>query len=89
MRHRTQLYPEESQYRWLKQQQARQGVSIAQLVRDLIDSARAHRPSMAGDPLIRHLLEEPPAEGASGSCAADHLQLRVRRDLHCASDGSG
>lgn len=67
MRHRTQLYLEESQYQWLKQQQARQGVSIARLVRDLIDSARARRPSMTGDPLIRHLLEEPPAEGASGS----------------------
>jgi hypothetical protein len=66
MRHRTQLYLDEGQYRWLKQQ-ARQGRSIAEVVRELIDAARSRRSSQAGDPLIRYLLEEPAAEGVGGS----------------------
>ncbi len=69
MRHRTQLYLDDSQYRWLKQQ-ASQGRSIAEIVRELIDAARSRRPSQVRDPLIRHLLEEPAAaevEGAGGT----------------------
>lgn len=66
MQHRTQLYLDDAQYRWLKQQ-ARQGRSIAAVVRELIDAARSRRPSQARDPLIRYLLEEPPGEGADGS----------------------
>jgi hypothetical protein len=66
MRHRTQLYLDDSQYRWLKQQ-ARQGKSIAEVVRELIDTARSRRPSQARDPLIRYLLEEPTTEGTDGS----------------------
>jgi hypothetical protein len=66
MRHRTQLYLDESQYRWLKQQ-ARQGKSVAEVVRGLIDAARARRPSQARDPLIRYLADEPPATGAERS----------------------
>jgi hypothetical protein len=66
MQHRTQLYLDESQYRWLKQQ-ARRGGSIAAVVRELIDAARAHRPDGAGDPLIRYLIDEPPAVGAGDS----------------------
>jgi len=66
MRHRTQLYLDEDQYRWLKQRAARQG-SIAGVVRDLIDAARSRRPSSARDPLIRYLAEDPPAEGTSPS----------------------
>jgi hypothetical protein len=66
MRHRTQLYLDDGQYRWLKQQ-ARQGGSIAGVVRDLVDAARARRPSQARDPLIRYLVDEPPAEGAAHS----------------------
>jgi hypothetical protein len=66
MQHRTQLYLDEGQYRWLKQQ-ARRGGSIAAVVRELIDTARARRPDSAGDPLIRYLTDEPPAEGAGDS----------------------
>jgi hypothetical protein len=66
MRHRTQLYLDDGQYRWLKQQ-ARQGGSIAGVVRELIEVARSRRPSHARDPLIRYLLDEPPAEGSGDS----------------------
>jgi hypothetical protein len=66
MQHRTQLYLDDGQYRWLKQQ-ARRGGSIAAVVRELIDAARSRRPDSAGDPLIRYLIDEPPAEGAGDS----------------------
>ena len=66
MRHRTQLYLGEDQYRWLKQRAGNRG-SIAGVVRDLIDAARARRPSRARDPLIRFLMDEPPAHGAAPS----------------------
>ena len=66
MRHRTQLYLDDGQYRWLKQQ-ARQEGSIAQVVRDLIDTARSRKPNPARDPLIRYLIDEPPGEGTHGS----------------------
>jgi hypothetical protein len=66
MQHRTQLYLDDGQYRWLKQQ-APQGGSIAAVVRDLIDAARSRRTSRAGDPLIRCLIDEPPAKGAGDS----------------------
>jgi hypothetical protein len=66
MRHRTQLYLDDGQYRWLKQQAQREG-SIAGVVRDLIDTARSRRPSLARDPLIRYLIDEPPAEGSHSS----------------------
>ena len=62
MRHRTQLYLDEDQYRWLKQRAGNRG-SIAGVVRDLIDAARARRPNPARDPLIRFLMDEPPADG--------------------------
>ena len=55
---RTQLYLEEAQYRWLKSQAGRHG-SIAEVVRALIDAARARQPDALRDPLIRHLLAEP------------------------------
>jgi hypothetical protein len=58
MQHRTQLYLDDAQYQWLKQQ-ARGGGSIASVVRDLIDVARSRRPSHARDPLIRYLMDEP------------------------------
>ncbi len=66
MRHRTQLYLEEDQYRWLRQRAGQHG-SIAGVVRDLIDAARARRPSSAHDPLIRYLAEAPPANGGTPS----------------------
>lgn len=62
MRHRTQLYLDEDQYRWLKQRAGRRG-SIAGVVRNLIDLARQEQaPEGAHDPLIRYLLEDPPGE---------------------------
>jgi len=76
MRHRTQLYLDDSQYRWLKQQAGQRG-SIAAVVRDLIEAARSHRASPAGDPLIRYLLEEPAADGKVASTVAT-----IDRDLY-------
>jgi hypothetical protein len=66
MTHRTQLYLDESQYRWLKQRAGERG-SIAAVVRDLIDAARARRPNVAADQLIRYLQDEPPADGGAAS----------------------
>lgn len=60
MAHRTQLYLDEAQYRWLRREAGRVG-SIAQVVRDLIDAARTSE-SGPGDPLIDLLLEQPPAQ---------------------------
>lgn len=73
MRHRTQLYLDDGQYRWLKQQ-ASQGRSIAEVVRELIDAARSRRPSQVRDPLIRYLLEEPAAAGAEGAGGGSSVQ---------------
>jgi len=66
MRHRTQLYLDEDQYRWLKQRASRGG-SIAAVVRELIDGARSRTPSLAGDPFIRYLATEPPADSGAPS----------------------
>jgi hypothetical protein len=70
MRHRTQLYLDPDQYRWLKQRAGRDG-SIAGVVRDLIDAARSRRPAMANDPLLRYLADEPPADGGAPTTVAD------------------
>jgi hypothetical protein len=59
---RTQLYLEDTQYRWLKAQAGRRG-SMAGVVRGLIDAARSSQPGGAGDPLIRNLLADPAADG--------------------------
>lgn len=56
---RTQLYLDETQYRWLKSQAARRG-SIAAVVRGLIDAARTRQPDASSDPLIRYLLADLP-----------------------------
>lgn len=66
---RTQLYLDEDQYRWLKQQAGARG-SIARVVRGLVDSARSLIPNPAGDPLIRYLFDEPPGKGKRPSDAA-------------------
>lgn len=66
MRHRTQLYLDPDQYRWLKQRAGEHG-SIAGVVRELIDAARSRRPSVARDPLIRYLAEDPPADAGAAS----------------------
>jgi hypothetical protein len=66
MRHRTQLYLDPDQYRWLKQRARRSG-SIAAVVRELIDAARSSRADPSGDPLIAYLAEEAPGEGTGAS----------------------
>ncbi|MDQ3145852.1 MAG: hypothetical protein M3R01_02770 [Actinomycetota bacterium] len=66
MPHRTQLYLDDDQYRWLKQRAGRSG-TIAAVVRSLIDAARKEpAPDAAQDPLIRYLLEDP-GEGPAPS----------------------
>lgn len=76
MKHRTQLYLDDSQYRWLKQQAGARG-SIAAVVRDLIETARSNRSSIADDPLVRYLLEQPAGEGAGASTVST-----LDRDLY-------
>jgi hypothetical protein len=62
MKHRTQLYLDEGQYRWLKQRAGEAG-SIAAVVRDLIDAERARGVDAAADPLLSYLVEEAPGKG--------------------------
>jgi len=62
MKHRTQLYLDDSQYRWLKQRAGGSG-SIAAVVRELIDAERRRLADPAADPLLRFLVEERPAKG--------------------------
>lgn len=66
MKHRTQLYLDEGQYRWLQQRAGKAG-SIAAVVRELIDAERARRADPAGDPLLRFLVDEPPGSGREGT----------------------
>jgi hypothetical protein len=66
MKHRTQLYLDEGQYRWLKQRAGGSG-SIAAVVRELIDAERARLADPAGDPLLRFLVDEAPARGREGT----------------------
>jgi hypothetical protein len=62
MRHRTQLYLDEGQYRWLKQRAGDAG-SIAAVVRDLIDAERTRGADPAADPLLSYLVDEAPGKG--------------------------
>jgi hypothetical protein len=62
MRHRTQLYLDEGQYRWLKQRAGEAG-SIAAVVRELIDAERARGVDPAADPLLSYLVDERPGKG--------------------------
>lgn len=62
MKHRTQLYLDEGQYRWLQRRAGKAG-SIAAVVRELIDAERARRADPAADPLLHFLVEEPPGRG--------------------------
>ena len=66
MKHRTQLYLDEAQHRWLRQRAGRSG-SIAGVVRELIDAERARRPDRAGDPLLSYLVEDAPGRGREGT----------------------
>ncbi len=56
MKHRTQLYLDEAQHRWLRQRAGSKG-SIAAVVRQLIDAERARRPDPTADPLLRYLVD--------------------------------
>jgi hypothetical protein len=66
MKHRTQLYLDEGQHRWLKQRAGKSG-SIAAVVREMIDAERLRRPDPAADPLLCFLVEEAPARGSEGT----------------------
>ncbi len=66
MKHRTQLYLDEGQYRWLRQRAGKAG-SIAAVVRELIDAERARLADPAADPLLRFLVEESPGRGVEGT----------------------
>lgn len=66
MKHRTQLYLDEGQYRWLKQRAGKAG-SIAAVVRELVDAERARLADPGGDPLLRFLVEESPGHGREGT----------------------
>jgi hypothetical protein len=66
MKHRTQLYLDEGQYRWLKQRAGGAG-SIAAVVRELIDAERAQLADPAADPLLRFLAEDSPGRGRKGT----------------------
>ncbi len=76
MRHRTQLYLDEGQYRWLKQRAGEAG-SIAAVVRDLIDAERARGVDAARDPLLSYLVEEAPGKGRKGTSVSS-----LDRDLY-------
>jgi len=62
MKHRTQLYLDEGQYRWLRQRAGDAG-SIAAVVRDLIDAERTRGADPATDPLLSYLVDEAPGKG--------------------------
>jgi hypothetical protein len=66
MKHRTQLYLDEAQHRWLRQRAGKSG-SIAAVVRELIDAERARRLDPAADPLLRYLVDESPGRGREGT----------------------
>jgi hypothetical protein len=76
MKHRTQLYLDEAQYRWLKQRAGKSG-SIAAVVRELIDAERARRLDPTADPLLRYLLDDSPGKGAAGTSVST-----LDRDLY-------
>jgi len=66
MKHRTQLYLDEAQHRWLRQRAGKKG-SIAAVVRQLIDAERARRPDPTADPLLRYLVDDAPGRGREGT----------------------
>ena len=76
MKHRTQLYLDEGQYRWLKQRAGEAG-SIAAVVRDLIDAERVRGVDSAKDPLLRYLVDEAPGKGREGTSVSS-----LDRDLY-------
>jgi hypothetical protein len=76
MKHRTQLYLDEGQYRWLKQRAGGAG-SIAAVVRELIDAERARGVDPAADPLLSYLVDEAPGRGSEATSVTS-----LDRDLY-------
>lgn len=76
MRHRTQLYLDEGQYRWLKQRAGEAG-SIAAVVRELIDGERSRGLDPSADPLLSYLVDEAPGKGRAGTSVSS-----LDRDLY-------
>ena len=76
MKHRTQLYLDEGQYRWLKQRAGEAG-SIAAVVRELIDAERVRGVDSAADPLLSYLVDEAPGTGREGTSVST-----LDRDLY-------
>lgn len=76
MKHRTQLYLDEGQYRWLRQRAGEAG-SIAAVVRDLIDAERARGVDPTTDPLLSYLVDEAPGKGRKGTSVSS-----LDRDLY-------
>lgn len=76
MRHRTQLYLDEGQYRWLKQRAGEAG-SIAAVVRALIDAERGRGVDRGADPLLSYLVDEAPGRGREGTSVSS-----LDRDLY-------
>jgi len=76
MKHRTQLYLDEGQHGWLKQQAGEAG-SIAAVVRELIDAERARGVDPATDPLLSYLVDEAPGKGRKGTSVSS-----LDRDLY-------
>jgi hypothetical protein len=76
MKHRTQLYLEEGQYRWLKQRAGEAG-SIAAVVRDLIDAERTRGVDPTRDSLLSYLVDEAPGKGRKGTSVSS-----LDRDLY-------
>lgn len=74
--HRTQLYLDDGQYRWLKQRAGESG-SIAAVVRELIDAERARRLDPSADPLLSYLVAERPGKGRSATSVST-----LDRDLY-------
>lgn len=70
MKHRTQLYLEDDQYRWLQRRAGAKG-SIAGVVRKLIDEARSRKTTPAADPMIDYLLRDAPGDSGTRSTVQD------------------
>lgn len=76
MKHRTQLYLNEAQHRWLRQRAGKSG-SIAAVVRELIDAERLRRPNPTADPLLSYLVDAEPGRGPAKTSVAT-----LDRDLY-------
>jgi hypothetical protein len=66
MKHRTQLYLDDGQYRWLRRRAGKAG-SIAAVVRELIEAERTRLADPGSDPLLRFLVDEAPGRGREGT----------------------